>query len=199
MNNLYTALAQFQARACVLGKDSRGHGYDYASFDRILTQTRRALLECGLVVVQPVECDGGSQHIKTIVCHAESGEQIVSTYALDLVQLKAANNAQQMGAAISYARRYAFLAALGLAAGGEDTDAAEIAPKSEEETAQEKLQAMSKEACRELGATLRDIDPDGAKAIADKNKIPGGYDYVAMQADLEKALDAIDKEAGVGA
>lgn len=186
MKNLMKALSELQSRVCVIGKDMTGHGYQYASFDKVLTNTRRALLESGIVVIQPVECRDGYQHVKTIVYHVESGEMMESTYALDLVHLKAANNAQQMGAAISYARRYAFLAALGIAAGREDTDSTAITPLSDEQKAHIKEQALAKDRCRELGDMLNDSKT--IKEISRQHKISGGYDYVAIQESLEKEL-----------
>jgi hypothetical protein len=190
-NELWPALAKFQAKACVCGKDSKGHGYTYASFDHVLTMTRKALLECGLIVVQPVECDGERQHVRTIVCHADSGDYIESTYALDLVQLKAANNAQQMGAAISYARRYAFLAALGLAAGGEDTDAADIAPETPEQA-----QAREQRAKLEAGLTaqrdeiLKGLSEDQKNEARPLCKGKSLVDQVAILREVAEGGDA---------
>ncbi len=101
--------------------------YSYADLAEVIDLVTGPLAEQGLSVIQPIiSCDYGYS-LKTILCHS-SGQFISS-----LVSLPVANDAQAqaLGSAITYLRRYSLLAILGLQAGEEDDDGhhASTAPK----------------------------------------------------------------------
>jgi len=79
----------------------------YASLPDILSAIKEPLKVAGLTVKQfPEGIDG----LTTIVFHAESGEFISSTYSMKSVK----DDPQQQGSRITYQRRYALGAVLGL-------------------------------------------------------------------------------------
>lgn len=156
MKNLATAYVQAQQELHNLGKNAQGYGYEYLTLEKLITETRAILAKYGLAILQPMAVtDEGTPAVKTILLH-ESGEMLEGTYPITAVTLKQANNAQAMGAAISYARRYCLAAMLNIAQA--DDDAASLTdPKRDE--AQALLQSVQSQ--------LRDDQKEWAeKAIA---------------------------------
>lgn len=87
----------------------------YASLNSIMEACHRPLLENGIVVVQaPVPvAEPGSLGLMTRLIHAESGQWLSSVAVIPLAKA----DPQGMGAAITYARRYALSAMLGIVTG----------------------------------------------------------------------------------
>lgn len=121
---IFKALAKAQAELQSVPKSQTGHGYKYADLAGCIEAAKEPLAINGLAVTQMMgQLDGGSTLI-TILTH-ESGQYIGSEFVMERAVLHggASNNpAQAMGASITYMRRYAYAAIIGLAQ--EDTDAA---------------------------------------------------------------------------
>lgn len=128
--NLAAALAKFQGlvknppktkEAKVPLKNGGSYSYKYADLGVILDTIREPLAKCGLSFFQaPVNNERGElEGVQTILMH-ESGEHIV----FEPVMIKAGSGAtaQQVGSALTYARRYSLCLALGIVA-DEDDDA----------------------------------------------------------------------------
>jgi hypothetical protein len=100
----------------------KGYAYKYADLSDIIETIRDVLKKHGLSYIQnPVHNDKGElEGVYTVILH-ESGEFI----KFDLVPVRAGLGAtpQQIGSALTYARRYSLTLALGIAA-DEDDDAA---------------------------------------------------------------------------
>jgi len=131
MKNLFKALAEFQQSVPVIFKDTTAGPYKYADLPAIFEIINPLLKSHGLGFCQLIQ---GTQ-LETIVFHVESGEQIKSMTDIPQgIQLRGMNDFQVLGSAITYLRRYALSAALGLVtdkdtdAGGEQTKAT---PKSD--------------------------------------------------------------------
>lgn len=114
---LATALAKAQAAMKPALKDSTNPHFKskYADLTSVWEACRDALTKNGLSVVQATEFEGDAVWIKTILLHA-SGEMIEGRYPLRPVQ----NTPQGMGSAISYARRYALAAMVGVVSDDDD-------------------------------------------------------------------------------
>ena len=111
MKNLFKALANFQQEVPVIHKGTQGYGYSYSDLTAIFKVINPLLKKHGLGFTQLV----GDGAIKTIVFHVESGEQIETTTTIPQgVSLKGMNDFQVLGSAITYIRRYAISAMLGL-------------------------------------------------------------------------------------
>lgn len=110
---IYDAIADFQKENIVIprrgtGKSPKGEVYKYATLDDVITITRPLLQKHGLVFAQLVV---GSE-LKTSLVYPDAGaepRQIDSTISLGKPQ-----SAQDMGARITYMRRYALVPMLGL-------------------------------------------------------------------------------------
>lgn len=122
------ALVRFQANVPTLERNRTGdtgsRQYRYVTLDQVIDTCRPTLAENGLAFLQSVITDGDRVGVRTILLH-ESGEYI-ETDPLFLPPSK--NTARDAGGAITYAKRYALMAALGVAA-DEDDDAAGFKPK----------------------------------------------------------------------
>lgn len=129
MKNLYKALASFQQEVPVIHKATQGYGYSYADLPAIFETINPLLKKYGLGFYQSVVMSAKDerfenvQAIRTVVFHVESGEDIESYTAIPHgVQLAKMNEFQVLGSAITYIRRYALSAMLGLVT-DKDTDA----------------------------------------------------------------------------
>jgi hypothetical protein len=120
---LAAALSVFQGSVTNAFKGSSGHDYNYADLGSILDMTRPLLADNGLSVVQmPCDAPQGFVGVETAVFHS-SGQWIEQSYQMAVPENKRNSEAQNIGSAISYARRYALSAALGIAQTDDDASA----------------------------------------------------------------------------
>lgn len=127
MKNLFTALADAQAEFMDIRKSSKAHNYKYAPLDVIRAAITPTLTKYGLVVIQFPISDDDKVGVRTILAH-ESGESVEQVFSSRLPKY----DPQAIGSAITYFRRYALLACLGLAPEDEDDDAQHAMPERQE-------------------------------------------------------------------
>jgi hypothetical protein len=110
ITNLAKALMLFQLKVSKIEKDSRNPFYNskYASLSNIQEAIYTPLAESGLVYSQS---PSGLNGLTTIVIHAETGEYFMDTYTMPVSKQ---NDPQAVGSSITYAKRYALVAILGL-------------------------------------------------------------------------------------
>jgi hypothetical protein len=119
MKNIYKAIADFQQEVPVIHKGTTGYGYSYADLPAIFEVINPLLKKQGLGFYQKV--NGNS--LITVVFHIDSEETITSETPIPQgVVLAKMNDFQVLGSAITYIRRYALSAMLGLVT-DKDTDA----------------------------------------------------------------------------
>lgn len=99
------------------------YSYTYADLADVIEATRKPLSDNGLSCCQIISYDGQGLLLTTQLQHA-SGEWLRSTYPLPLHP-----RPQDQGSAITYARRYALCALLGIAAEDDDDGVAAQAAK----------------------------------------------------------------------
>ena len=110
-----------QAEIGTLPKDKQGYGYKYTDFDTVIKTVKPILKKNRLGFCQLLyTTEGGKSGITTILFH-ESGECVQAWFELPSVVVGKANNAQNVGASISYIKRYALCSILGCSS-DEDTD-----------------------------------------------------------------------------
>jgi len=120
VGELFTALSKFQGEITNAHKGTQGHGYSYADLASILDMVKAGLAENGLSVVQmPSQAEQGYIAVETMVAHS-SGQWIEQSYSMPIPENKRNSAAQNMGSAITYARRYSLAAALGIAQTDDD-------------------------------------------------------------------------------
>jgi hypothetical protein len=148
---LAAALAACQADLPTVSKDGENPHYktSFVSLDNLIASTRPVLSRHGLALTQfPTSHDTtGMPVLRTILLHAGSGESLEA----DMPLLGDLKSMQQLGAAITYARRYAWAAVLGVAAEA-DTDG-EPAPPAEPE-----VKVISDQQRRRLFAIAKEND-----------------------------------------
>lgn len=166
MKELFLSVSNFQAECPKITKDSNNPFFsdakrkvNYASLPHILSIITPILKKNGLLIVQPVV----NNCVVTKLIHIESGETIESVY--DIV-CKDGTNPQQVGSAVSYARRYSISSLLNLnidddddgnAANGNNVVSQPQQPKKEELTPKHANWAKAKEHLQ-TGGLLEDIE-----------------------------------------
>ena len=89
----------------------------YASLNSIMDSCRSALLDNGVLLTQyPVSVEGDNLGLVTKLIHAESGQYQASLAIIPLAK----PDAQAMGSAFTYGRRYALSSMLGIITGEDD-------------------------------------------------------------------------------
>ena len=132
VKELFAALSKFQGELESASKARQGHGYKYADLAECINTAKPFLLKHGLAVTQMLGSnEQGKQTMITMLTH-ESGQYISSEFVMVEAVLSGGsgkNPAQVLGSAITYQRRYAFAAIIGLAQ--EDDDAASVSVGSQ--------------------------------------------------------------------
>lgn len=123
IKTLLESMAKAQSEFVTLPKDKNGYGYKYTDLDTVITTVRPILAKYNLGFMQTLTTlETGKNGITSRIFNT-SGEWIEDTIALPDVSMAKTNAAQNMGAAITYMKRYALCAMLGISS-DEDTDAA---------------------------------------------------------------------------
>jgi hypothetical protein len=131
IKNIAAALITFHVKCDKVGKDATNPFFKkkYASLSNILDTINDPLNESGLAFVQfPTGIDG----LTTILIHAASGEYIQECYEMK----SAKDDPQSRGSAITYQRRYALAAILGLNIDDDDDANAASRPAEAKQPAQ---------------------------------------------------------------
>ena len=87
----------------------------YATLDEILEAIAPALLANNLLLIQPTIAKDNSTVLKTILIHAESGEQLESELTIPAI-----TDPQKLGAAMTYYRRFSICSLLAIAPDDDD-------------------------------------------------------------------------------
>lgn len=116
-----------QSEITTLPKDKKGYGYNYTDFDTVVTTVKPILKKNHLGFCQLLDTkENGKSGVTTILFH-ESGESFQSWFELPAGQVSKVA-CQNMGASVTYIKRYALCAMLGCSS-DEDTDGIENRPQ----------------------------------------------------------------------
>lgn len=123
LNEILSALSKFQGELDNASKGKQGHGYKYADLAECINTAKPVLAANGLSVTQLLSMnDIGEQTIITMLGHS-SGQFISSECKIANAKLQGgagSNPVQVLGSAITYMRRYAYAAIIGLAQEDDD-------------------------------------------------------------------------------
>ena len=120
INELGAALAKAQGAIRDAAKDTQGYNYTYANLASILQITRPLLSANGLSVMQEAAMDGDLVTVTTRILH-QSGQWVeMGPLAMTVEAKKGLSRAQCVGSVVTYARRYALSAALGITQDDDD-------------------------------------------------------------------------------
>jgi hypothetical protein len=123
INELMSALAKAQGKMTGALKDCANPFYKskYADINSVWTACRVPLSENGLAVTQTVhEKENGEVYLKTTLGHS-SGQWMASIMPIR-IKSTGKNELQELGGCLSYLRRYALSALVGVTAAEEDDD-----------------------------------------------------------------------------
>lgn len=122
-DGLYAALARFQADIPHITKDATAdagtYSYKYADLADICKKAMPLLGKLGLAFTSKPTVNQAGQFVLAYKLTHSSGEDESGEYLLPSPEKV---KAQQMGSAITYAKRYSFCAVTGIAPAGEDDD-----------------------------------------------------------------------------
>ena len=118
--------AQADLKPAVMGSTNPFLKSKYADLGAVIEAARPVMKANGLSVSQMVGGEPGTIAVETILMH-ESGEWLASSVSLPLADERGKSTAQVAGSIVTYLRRYALAAALGIHA-DEDTDGHAPAP-----------------------------------------------------------------------
>lgn len=126
-NKIYSKLLEFQKKINSIKKDGKNPHFKstYATLTQILSEVKPVLTECNLVLLQVIN----EQGVKSIVVDTETSEQIES-----FISLPVGMNAQQLGSAITYFRRYTLASLLALEIDDDDATTAVTPIKQQQAT-----------------------------------------------------------------
>jgi len=117
---LLKKLADFRKKVGKIGKNKQGYGYKYADLENILSHINPVLDDLNLLINQKIVQDNNIEYLQTTIFDLESEGFLTQKIKLPKVE-KAGNEAQQLGASITYTRRYSIELMFGLAT-SEDVD-----------------------------------------------------------------------------
>lgn len=108
MKAIFKKLNDFKKKVGVVRKDSTNPHFKnkYATIESVLETIENPLSECGLGFYQSVK----DMTLETVVYDFETGETLVSVVPLIMTK----QDMQQLGSAITYARRYGLVSMFGL-------------------------------------------------------------------------------------
>ena len=116
-NNLLIGLAKFQSICPAIEKNRQAYGYKYADQAMIIKTIAPVLKECNLGYTQLLSGDHKIINIKTIIFSTLSNKIFSSVISSEIEENQGKqklSTVQRMGATITYLKRYALCAALGV-------------------------------------------------------------------------------------
>lgn len=190
IGDLVTALAKAREEFKPVKKNRTANtgkfSYHYADLADIIDATAPALSKHQLVVLQLLGGTADQPSVTTVLAHA-SGQQVSSTVSLAIEDSGRMTDAQAMGAAITYLRRYAYSAIIGVVA-DEDTDAA--APAVKQVGKMEKTDPAADKLVQEISRLVKKKQSDG---IMSDDQRAGYRKEVGAARNDPKALAGIKK------
>jgi hypothetical protein len=170
---LFAAMAKAQSEIenAVKGSVNPHFKSRYADLAEVLNTVRPVLAQNDICIMQSTDFDGSLVYVTTVLGHKDGG------YAQSIsCCVPGKTDAQGIGAATTYLRRYALAAACGIAQEDDDGQSAAHAgkPAPVGATAKAEKYLDARQALRdastvsELGNVWRDLSADARKALADE-------------------------------
>lgn len=182
ITNLAKALMTFQLKVSKIDKDAKNPFFNskYASLSNIQEAIYTPLAESGLVYSQS---PSGLNGLTTILIHAESGEYFMDTYTMPVSKQ---NDPQAVGSSITYAKRYALVAILGLNIDEDDDGNAGSDKKHENKKDDDNRPWLSDKAFSQALERIKGGDKDVFKKTTEAFKIKKDF-----YSQLKEANDKI--------
>lgn len=180
IKNLAGALLVFHMKVESIKKDASNPFFKskYASLSNILENIQVPLSESGLAFSQIPTGEGG---LTTLLVHAESGEYLMGEY----IMKPSKTDPQSLGSAITYQRRYALCAVLGLNI--EDDDDGN-AGSGKSDTSKPKADSQQKDEKPWLNEGTKEFAGALEKMKAGKSSIDALKKFFRISKDTEQKL-----------
>ena len=181
ISSLAKALITFHVKVDKIGKDSTNPFFKskYASLSNILDAITIPLNESGLSFSQLPSGDNG---LVTILIHADSGEFIQAEYSMKPVK----DDPQGRGSVITYQRRYALAAILGLNIDEDDDGNTATHGGSTPEKAKEDNKPWLNENSKQFAGAVEKIK-------AGKSSVKALRDYFKVSKEIESKINELVK------
>ena len=201
IDELAKALIAAQAEFSAIPKGSVNPFFKskYAALPEVISHTTPVLVKNGLAVSQHIDFDGANDILCTYLLHS-SGQFIAHNMKLHLVK----DDPQAQGSAVTYARRYSYMAVLGLVADEDDDGnmASKSAPSSSAWSAPRQSSAPAS-ASGDVESILRanEIDPSDEfiASLAKQYKERGSLSEKQVAAGRKRAVQIIKGAPSNGA
>ena len=190
INNLTKALAGFQGDLPSMPKNCSGYGYHYTDIDTISATIKPILKKYGLGYIQPIETRDNDLYLITRIFDS-TGEFIETTVKLSAVEVKGTNLVQQMGAGITYMRRYALCSLLGITSDEDADGVIKETPKAEKKAPLKGGDATPEEKA-ELNKLFAAKYPDGKAIFTTEEK--KHYSEMRKEKTAAEVIKLIDAE-----
>ncbi len=164
IGNLATALAEAQGKMQGAAKDSANPFFKsrYADLASCWEACRAALSKSGLAVIQTPRATADGIEVETMLAHS-SGEWVSETLSLPVQK----SDAQGIGSAITYARRYSLCAIVGVAPEDDDGNQAVAGVQGLRAKACHILDQASGKGLAELELAWKTLSADMRRAAKD--------------------------------
>lgn len=177
IKNLLPALMDAQKEIPTMPKNAKAYGYNYTDLDTITSVIKPILARHDISYMQSVGMDDEGRSTLTTRIFSRDGEYIEDVTTLPVIQSAKNNSAQTMGMAITYVRRYALCAMLGITS-DEDVDANTVMGNSVPQNVQNVQNAMNGTVSRqgnsdvssEINKLISMVDANGAAVFSDDEK-----------------------------
>ena len=190
IDSLALALSKAQSNIENVAKDKQAYGYKYADLASCLDAIKKPLGDNGLSIAQLVSQEGEKHVLITMLLH-ESGQWLRSMFSIENVVMKQCNSLQQLGAGITYARRYALSAMIGLTQ-EDDDDAQGLGKDRQKEEQGDRNREEQKDRYREEAQELKEQVTQQAIQAVTVTK-----EFMALCRNNEIDVESFAKFAGV--
>lgn len=150
LKNIYTAIIKARPEIAPIARTKSARNYKYATLDSVIELLSLVLPKHGLGWIQTLSTEDGQPFLVTRIIH-ESGEWIEDAMVLLQTKLNGgANESQELGASITYFKRYALSAIFGIATDDDTDGVAEVNERKQKvrataKAAQQQTETMDEE------------------------------------------------------
>lgn len=160
------------------------HKSKYATFESVLDEALPVLHKHGFILNQIGGTDVNSnQTLRTIVTHVKTGNVVTS----DFILVTTKNDPQSIGSSITYFKRYAIQALLGMSTEDDDGQAATHKPKEQQAPPKSKPAELPNAADKlKPKKADQEVTNDMMKALGDKAKLTSKELVAHIERKFEK-------------
>lgn len=191
---LVAALSELMVVEADQHADAGTYGYDYANIQGVVKTTRPVLAEHGIVALTPLHSLGTGPACSVVLIHT-SGERM----DFGPFPFPQGRDAQATGSMVTYHRRYALVAALGMAA-GKDDDGASALPREPEPPASERTVSATNAAAIRDKATAAGLEVAEVVRLGTNGRTQDPAEVLLSEVPaVREAMDNLTPAPGGGA